>query len=128
MVSHASSNTYDGINLFDGTDYLYFHGGAKGYHKQWDSKVFNYKDYETLRLLLSNLSWYIEEYKFDGFRFDGVTSMLYFNHGINYVFTGRLNEYFNDNVDLDASIYLMMANYLTHKILPVQITLKFRMQ
>jgi 1,4-alpha-glucan branching enzyme len=30
--SHASSNAIDGIGNMDGSDYQYFHAGAKGYH------------------------------------------------------------------------------------------------
>lgn len=121
--SHASSNVLDGINNFDGTDYCYFHSGAKGFHKLWDSRVFNYKNYETLRFLLSNCAMWIEEYHFDGFRFDGVTSMLYQNHGINFSFSGGLNEYFNDNFDMDGGLYIMLANYVIHTINPNAITI-----
>lgn len=121
--SHASSNVLDGMNLFDGTDHLYFHGGVRGYHKIWDSRLFNYKSWETLRFLLSNLSWYMDEYKFDGFRFDGVTSILYLNHGINYTFSGGYQEYFGGNVDLDGSVYLMLANYLIKLKNPNAITI-----
>jgi 1,4-alpha-glucan branching enzyme len=121
--SHASTNVLDGINNFDGTDYLYFHGGAKGYHKQWDSRIFNYKNWETLRFLLSNIRWYIEEFKFDGFRFDGITSMLYLNHGIDYSFSGKYEEYFNDNVDIDSLVYLMLANKLVKILNPEAITI-----
>ena len=80
--SHASKNTEDGLNEFDGTDHLYFHEGAKGRHEQWDSRLFNYGHHEVLRFLLSNLRFWMDEYQFDGFRFDGVTSMLYTHHGI----------------------------------------------
>ena len=80
--SHASKNVDDGLNMFDGTDHLYFHGGPKGQHEQWDSRLFNYDSHEVLRFLLSNLRFWMEEYQFDGFRFDGVTSMLYTHHGI----------------------------------------------
>jgi 1,4-alpha-glucan branching enzyme len=121
--SHASTNVLDGINNFDGTDYLYFHGGAKGYHKLWDSRIFNYKNWETLRFLLSNIRWYIEEFKFDGFRFDGITSMLYLNHGINYSFSGKYDEYFNDNVDMDSLVYLMLANKLIKILNPEAIAI-----
>jgi len=120
--SHASSNVLDGINNFDGTDYLYFHGGERGYHKIWDSRLFNFKNWETLRLLLSNLNWFLTEYKFDGFRFDGITSMLYLNHGINFSFTGSYNEYFGENFDMDAGIYLMLANKLIRMINPNAVT------
>ncbi|KAE8154496.1 pectin lyase fold/virulence factor [Aspergillus avenaceus] len=80
--SHASKNVLDGLNMFDGTDHLYFHGGGKGRHELWDSRLFNYGSHEVLRFLLSNLRFWMEEYGFDGFRFDGVTSMLYVHHGI----------------------------------------------
>uniref|UniRef100_A0A0N5ASM3 Aamy domain-containing protein n=1 Tax=Syphacia muris TaxID=451379 RepID=A0A0N5ASM3_9BILA len=80
--SHASKNVEDGLNEFDGTQGGYFHDNARGYHTLWDSRLFDYTQIETLRFLLSNLRWWIEEYGFDGFRFDGVTSMLYHTHGI----------------------------------------------
>ena len=80
--SHASKNTADGLNEFDGTDHLYFHEGVKGRHELWDSRLFNYGHHEVLRFLLSNLRFWMDEYNFDGFRFDGVTSMLYTHHGI----------------------------------------------
>lgn len=80
--SHASKNIEDGLNMFDNTDHLYFHEGAKGRHELWDSRLFNYGSHEVLRFLLSNLRFWMEEYQFDGFRFDGVTSILYTHHGI----------------------------------------------
>jgi 1,4-alpha-glucan branching enzyme len=80
--SHASKNVLDGLNEFDGSDHLYFHGGSKGRHGLWDSRLFNYSHYEVLRFLLSNLRFWMDEYHFDGFRFDGVTSMIYAHHGI----------------------------------------------
>ena len=80
--SHASKNVLDGLNMFDNTDHLYFHEGAKGRHELWDSRLFNYGHHEVLRFLLSNLRFWMDEYQFDGFRFDGVTSMLYLHHGI----------------------------------------------
>ncbi|KAE8814491.1 starch branching enzyme IIa [Hordeum vulgare] len=80
--SHSSNNTLDGLNGFDGTDTHYFHGGPRGHHWMWDSRLFNYGSWEVLRFLLSNARWWLEEYKFDGFRFDGVTSMMYTHHGL----------------------------------------------
>ncbi|KAK0577594.1 hypothetical protein LWI29_035556 [Acer saccharum] len=92
--SHASNNVTDGLNGYDvgqGSQESYFHTGDRGYHTLWDSRLFNYANWEVLRFLLSNLRWWLEEYKFDGFRFDGVTSMLYHHHGINMTFTGNYN-------------------------------------
>ncbi|XP_024020140.1 1,4-alpha-glucan-branching enzyme 1, chloroplastic/amyloplastic [Morus notabilis] len=119
--SHASNNFTDGLNGFDvgqSSHDSYFHTGERGYHKLWDSRLFNYANWEVLRFLLSNLRWWIEEFKFDGFRFDGVTSMLYHHHGINMAFTGDYNEYFCEVTDVDAVVYLMLANCLIHNILP----------
>nr|ATD50215.1 SBE1-1 [Solanum tuberosum] len=91
---------------------------SERYHKLWDSRLFNYANWEVLRFLLSNLRWWLEEYNFDGFRFDGITSMLYVHHGINMGFTGNYNEYFSEATDVDAVVYLMLANNLIHKIFP----------
>lgn len=115
--SHSSKNVEDGLNNFNGTDHYLFHGGPKGNHDLWDSRLFNYSDYETLRFLLSNLRYYIDVFQFDGFRFDGVTSMLYKHHGLSYGFSGDYNEYFNpDLVDNDAITYLMLAHKLMGEI------------
>jgi len=121
--SHASSNVDDGFNYWDGTDYLYFHGGEMGHHALWDSRLFNYSSYETLRFLLSNCAYYSEKFRFDGFRFDGITSILYRNHGIRYSFSGDYHEYFGDNFDEDGGVYLMLANKLLHQINPETITI-----
>jgi len=120
--AHASSNALDGIAMMDGTDHCYTHGGAKGHHSEWDSKIFHYMKYEVLRFLLSNVKWWIEEYKFDGFRFDGITSMLYHSHGIGKGYTGGYHEYFGPDADIDSHIYLMLANDLIHSILPSAVT------
>ena len=116
--SHASTNTNDGIHMFDGTDHCYSHAGAKGYHTSWDSMIFDYSKYEVKRFLLSNMAWFMDEYMFDGFRMDAVTSILYHHHGINYGFSGDYREYFGLQVDLDGVGYLMLANHIVHTIFP----------
>ncbi|KAI9735229.1 MAG: alpha-1,4-glucan branching enzyme [Cirrosporium novae-zelandiae] len=121
--SHASKNTLDGLNMFDGSDHLYFHGGAKGRHELWDSRLFNYGNHEVLRFLLSNLRFWMDEYQFDGFRFDGVTSMLYTHHGIGTGFSGGYHEYFGPAVDEEGVVYLMLANELLHTLYPDSITI-----
>lgn len=120
--SHASNNVLDGLNMFDGTDSHYFHSGARGYHWLWDSRIFNYGEWEVLRFLLSNARWWVEEYKFDGFRYDGVTSMMYTHHGLQVEFTGNYKEYFGLATDVDAVNYLMLANDLIHSLYPTAIT------
>ncbi|TGZ77755.1 glycoside hydrolase [Ascodesmis nigricans] len=121
--SHASKNVLDGLNMFDGTDHCYFHSGARGRHDLWDSRLYNYSNHEVLRFLLSNLRFYMEEYQFDGFRFDGVTSILYTHHGIGTGFSGGYHEYFGHNVDEDGVVYLMVANEMLHNIYPECITI-----
>ncbi|CAL5219263.1 g1061 [Coccomyxa viridis] len=123
--SHVSSNADDGLAGYDfgqKEEDSYFCSGERGYHTQWDSRLFNYKNWEVLRYLLSNLRWWLEEYRFDGFRFDGVTSMLYWHHGINMAFSGNYNEYFSPATNVDAVVYLMLANDLIHQLSPQAIT------
>ena len=113
--SHAVRNVHEGLNLFDGTDYQYFHAGPRGQHIAWDSMLFDYSKYEVQRYLLSNVRFWLEEYRFDGFRFDGVTSMLYLDHGLGKAFTSY-DDYFGPNIDRDALAYLQMANEVAHKV------------
>ncbi|UZJ56056.1 hypothetical protein CBS101457_005376 [Exobasidium rhododendri] len=121
--SHACKNSLDGLNSFDGTDHLYFHGGPRGQHELWDSRLFNYGSHETLRFLLSNCRWWLDEFNFDGFRFDGVTSIMYTHHGIGASFSGGYHEYYGPSVDEEGVVYLMLANEMIHKILPSAITI-----
>ena len=121
--SHASMNIADGLNYFDGTDHCYFHGGPAGRHELWDSRLFNYGNYETMHFLLGNLKYWLDEFQFDGFRFDGVSSMLYKHHGISTGFTGHYDEYFGMSADTDAICYLTLANYLIHENYPYAITI-----
>ncbi|KAG0366767.1 alpha-1,4-glucan branching enzyme [Gamsiella multidivaricata] len=121
--SHACKNILDGLNNFDGSDHQYFHGGPKGRHELWDSRLFNYGSYEVMRFLLSNLRFYMERYGFDGFRFDGVTSMMYVHHGVGFGFSGNYHEYFGKGVDTEAIAYLMIANDMLHQLYPQCITI-----
>lgn len=120
--SHASKNTAEGINMFDGTRTQFFHSGSKGDHPAWGTKVFNYAKPEVIHFLLSNLKYWLEEYHFDGFRFDGVTSMIYLNHGLGEDFTSY-DHYFSMNTDTDAVTYLQLANELIHEVYPNAITI-----
>ena len=119
--SHAVKNEVEGLARFDGTREQYFHPGSRGEHAAWDSLCFNYGKVEVVKFLLSNLRFYLEEYHLDGFRFDGVTSMLYMHHGLNMLFTGYA-DYFNLSVDEDAYAYLALANILIHEIRPDALT------
>ncbi len=120
--SHAVKNINEGLNRFDGTDHQYFHAGTKGEHVAWDSLCFDYSKYEVQRFLLSNIRFWLETYRFDGFRFDGVTSMLYNDHGLGRKFSGYDN-YFDANVELDAIAYLMLANEVVHAVNPKAISI-----
>ncbi len=119
--SHAVRNTGDGINEFDGTVYQFFHEGARGEHSAWGTKLFNYGKNEVLHFLLSDLKYWMEEFHFDGFRFDGVTSMIYHDHGLGSAFTDY-HCYFSLNTDTEAITYLQLANELIHSLNPHAVT------
>ncbi len=119
--SHAVNNTNEGLNEFDGTVYQYFHEGPRGDHSAWGTKLFNYGKDEVLHFLLSNLRYWMEVFHFDGFRFDGVTSMLYHDHGLGSAFT-HYGLYFSPNTDVEAVTYLQLANELIHTLNPKAIT------
>ena len=113
--SHSVKNERDGLSLFDGTDCQYFHSGPRGWHSAWDSRCFDYGKTEVLHFLLSNCRFWLDEYRFDGFRFDGITSMMYLDHGLGVAFTDY-GMYFNGNIDVDALAYIALANCVIHEV------------
>lgn len=115
--SHAVKNELEGLGNYDGTRFQFFHEGAKGDHPAWDSYCFNYGKNQVLHFLLSNIKYWLDEFKFDGYRFDGVTSMLFFDHGLGKAFS-NYNDYFNSNVDLEATTYFNLANKLIKQVNP----------
>ncbi|RRD80699.1 1,4-alpha-glucan-branching enzyme [Alloprevotella sp. OH1205_COT-284] len=120
--SHAVKNELEGLGNFAGDPSQYFYSGQRREHPAWDSLCFDYGKNEVLHFLLSNCKFWLEEYKFDGFRFDGVTSMLYYSHGLGESFNGYA-DYFNGHQDDNAICYLTIANELIHQINPNAITI-----
>ena len=120
--SHSVDNEAEGLGLFDGTKTLYFYDGWQGHHPAWGSRCFDYGKDETKYFLLSNCKYWMEEYHIDGFRFDGVTSMLYWDHGLEKAFVGYDN-YFNQGVDENAVTYLALANMLIREMNPEAFTI-----
>jgi 1,4-alpha-glucan branching enzyme len=119
--SHAVNNETEGLGRFDGTEFQYFHAGPKGRHPLWDSRLFDYTKPQVLHFLLSNCRYWLDEFKVDGFRFDGVTSMLYLHHGMDKAFT-HYDDYFDESVDEAALTYLALANQVIHHVRPDAVT------
>ena len=121
--SHSVDNELEGLGDFDGKDGdMYFYSGPRGRHPAWGSRCFDYGRHETRHFLLSNCKYWMEEYHIDGFRFDGVTSMIYWDHGLGKDFVGYDN-YFNDGVDESAVTYLALANLLVKELNPDAFTI-----
>ena len=120
--SHAVKNEAEGIARLDGDRTTYFHAGPRGEHPGWDSLCFDYGKIEVLHFLLSNCRFFLDEYHVDGFRFDGITSMLYHHHGLNRCFVSY-DDYFNNDIDLDALTYLTLANQVIHEVRSDAITI-----
>jgi 1,4-alpha-glucan branching enzyme len=119
--SHSVKNINEGLGLFDGSYDQYFQTGERRNHRAWDSLCFNYGNNKVLHFLLSNCRFWLEEYRFDGFRFDGITSMIYFDHGLEKNFMSY-DDYFNGGQDEEALIYLYLANKLIHSFKPGAVT------
>lgn len=111
--SHSVKNEEEGLGNFAGDPAQYFHAGARGNHEQWDSRTFDYGKPQVAHFLLSNVRYWLDEFHFDGYRFDGITSMLYSHHGLGKDF-GSYDDYFGSEVELDALAYLQMANDVAH--------------
>ena len=115
--SHAVKNVNEGLGLLDGDPAQFFHGDHRREHVAWDSLCFDYGKNEVSHFLLSNVNYWLSEFRFDGFRFDGITSMLYYDHGLERDFTSY-DFYFDGGQDEDAIIYLGLANKLIQEIRP----------
>lgn len=120
--SHAVKNEVEGLGNLAGDPCQYFYQGDRREHPAWDSLCFDYGKNEVLHFLLSNCRYWLEEFKFDGFRFDGVTSMLYYSHGLGEAFC-NYEDYFNGHQDDNAICYLTLANRLIHQLNPRAITI-----
>lgn len=120
--SHAVKNEAEGLSCFAGDYDQYFYSGERGEHKLWNSRCFDYGKDEVVGFLLSNCKFWLDEYKFDGFRFDGITSMLYWDHGLGRDFT-EYKFYYDGNQDENAIVYLTLANRLIHEMAPHVITI-----
>ena len=120
--SHAVKNEIEGLGNFAGDGCQYFMQGGRREHPAWDSLCFDYGKNEVIHYLLSNCKYWLEEFKFDGFRFDGVTSMLYYSHGLGEAF-GGYGDYYNGHEDDEAIAYLTLANLLIHEVNPKAITI-----
>lgn len=120
--SHSVKNEAEGLSRFDGSYSQYFHEGERGHHRQWDSRTFDYGKPEVAHFLLSNVRYWLDEYHFDGYRFDGVTSMLYYSHGLEKSYSSY-DDYFDGDVDLDALTYLTLANAVVHGVKKHAITI-----
>ena len=120
--SHAVNNEEEGLSRFDGSYDQYFYPGDRGYHPLWGSRCFDYGKHEVLNFLLSNCKYWLEEFRFDGYRFDGITSMLYWDHGINKDFT-EYSLYYDGNQVESAITYLALANRVIHQVDPEAITI-----
>ncbi|MCL7030546.1 hypothetical protein MKW94_014177 [Papaver nudicaule] len=120
--SYSAADEMVGLSLFDGSNDCYFHTGKRGHHKYWGTRMFKYGDLDVLHYLLSNLKWWVEEYQIDGFHFHSLSSMIYTHNGFA-AFTGDMEEYYNQYVDKDALIYLILANEMLHELNPNIITI-----
>ena len=120
--SHAVKNEMEGLGNFAGDPCQYFMQGGRREHPAWDSLCFDYGRNEVIHYLLSNCKYWLEEFHFDGFRFDGVTSMLYYSHGLGEAF-GGYGDYYNGHEDDEAIAYLTLANLLIHEVHPGAMTI-----
>ncbi|CAM8990691.1 unnamed protein product [Rhodiola kirilowii] len=120
--SYSAADEMVGLGLYDGSNDCYFHTGKRGHHKYWGTRMFKYDDHDVLHYLLSNLNWWVEEYKVDGFQFHSLSSMIYTHNGFAS-FTGDLDEFCNQYVDRDALNYLILANDILHYLHPRIVTI-----
>ena len=66
-----------GLARFDGTALYEYADPREGFHRDWNTLIFNYARPEVRSYLIANALYWLKEHHIDGLRVDAVSSMLY---------------------------------------------------
>ena len=66
-----------GLGRFDGTALYEYADPREGFHRDWNTLIFNYARHEVRNYLIANALYWLTEHHVDGLRVDAVASMLY---------------------------------------------------
>jgi 1,4-alpha-glucan branching enzyme len=113
-------NDAHGLGYFDGT-HLYEHSDPRlGEHRDWGTKIFNYRRPEVRNFLFGNALFWLDRYHLDGLRVDAVASMIYLDYSREP--GDWIPNIFGGNENLEAIDFLKRLNELCHQEHPGVLT------
>ena len=120
VPGHFPSDAF-GLAQFDGTALYEYADPREGFHRDWNTLIYNFGRHEVRNFLVGNALYWIERQGVDGLRVDAVASMLYRDYSRNAgewianVHGGREN--------LEAIAFLRRTNEVVGVECPGAITL-----
>jgi 1,4-alpha-glucan branching enzyme len=102
--------------MFDGTHTYEYGDMQKGFHKDWNSYIFNYERGEVRSFLISSARFWFDKFHIDGIRVDAVNSILRLDYSRNEG-EWEANK-FGGNGNLEAISFIKELNEVIYRDFP----------
>ena len=109
-----------GLAQFDGTALYEYADPREGFHRDWNTLIYNFGRHEVRNFLIGNALYWLQQWGVDGLRVDAVASMLYRDYSRN---AGEwVPNAFGGRENLEAIAFLKRMNEITGAEVPASFT------
>jgi len=119
VPAHFPSDAH-GLAQFDGTALYEYADPREGFHRDWNTLIYNFGRHEVRNFLIGNALYWLQQWGVDGLRVDAVASMLYRDYSRN---AGEwVPNAFGGRENLEAIAFLKRMNEITGAEVPASFT------